>query len=227
MLKRLAIALGLALAGCGDRQAAFRVKSTPDVKTREGTVSVFGVFRDGRLESSAWEDVGAGFAADTCPVGYDETLRVSHPEIASAIDASARDDGVGDAAMQKLESYAQGDYILLVTLFGRLPTAKERNEARSSSPTFATSQAPARQQGRKGSRPMTQQDDIVPLSGGLQVVTTLYSKREHRTVAGLEMEYTGSTTEGAFAAFWKRWNAEFPGLSCRDWAWPAETPRPD
>ncbi len=222
----LALTLPLALAGCGNRQAEFSVKSARDVTTRDGTVSVFGVFRDGRLESGSWEEIGAAFGDGKCPVGFDETLRVSHPDVATTIDSQTRADGVGDEVLQKIEAQAQGDYVLLVTIYGHLPTKKERTARNAGAPNFTSGQAPSRAGGRKGMRPTASDEEQLPLHGGLQVSTTLYAKRTHNTVAALEMDYTGSTLEGAFAAFWQKWNAEFPGLACRGWAWGADSAPP-
>lgn len=116
-----------ALATCATpagSQPEINVAPTPDVVKPE-SVSVFGIFRNGRMSPEAWEDFGkalsAPFSASICKAAYDVVFTDTNPGLADAIDDYTKENGVSDELLAKFAPLAKGDTILLIAIDGQLP----------------------------------------------------------------------------------------------------------
>jgi len=210
----------LAAAGCGDHQ--FSVQYAPEFsRTDVRTVSVFGVFRDGRISPEAWDQLGprlsSPFSARVCESAYTEQLVAAEPALSSAVDDYARANGVTDDLLDQFSPMAKGDAILLVTVAGRPPQ-----------PIASTGGGPQHQQptmagmGRRGGG-MGGGARVEPTMGpttdrnSFEVSALLFSTRLHHTVAVVAMTYTGKSVDEAFASFAAKLNTELHGMTCTGW----------
>jgi hypothetical protein len=213
-------ALCFAPACGGDAQ--FHVQHAPELARGAQSVSVLGVYKDGRLAPEAWETLGAAlssaFAGSACPIGFDEAFLVKDPALSSAIDDYSRADGVTDDLLERLAPAAQADTILVFTVAGRPPS-------RSSVDGGAGAQMRPTQMGQAGMGGRGARPGRNPLGMpvgrviGFEVAATLYSVSAHKSVATVAMEYTGDSTDAALAAFAQRLRGEMPGSTCRGWSW--------
>jgi len=89
------------------------------------SVSVFGIFRNGRMSPEAWEDFGKAlstpFSQGICQAVYDVVFTDANPELATTIDGYTRENGVSDELLATFAPLARGDTILVVAIDGQLP----------------------------------------------------------------------------------------------------------
>jgi hypothetical protein len=188
------------------------------------TVSILGVFREGRMSPETWEDIGLKvspvFNRTMCPIGFDTKLLSDKSSLAEAIDDSARANGVSEDLLEQLAPAASGDAILVITVAGR-PNTHTDAGAPLSSPT-STPQAQSRGMrgpGRGGALP--------PPTGGwgrtgtdrnaFEMSASLYSVHDHRTVALVNMGYSGTSGAEALQKFAAKLRDSLPGLPCVGW----------
>jgi hypothetical protein len=196
----------ICLAACAGSEAEFHV-STPST-ARDLTVSVLGVFRDGKMMPEAW-DLGAALVAPIggagCAILYSNDLVTSHPELAAAIDNHARANGVTEPLLATLAPATASDAIVLIEISGHPPKVL-RTE---------TTLRPVTGQMTKPASPY--QTHTVTDGSAFDVDVSAYSVREHRIIAELAMRYTGKDTDRALKLFTERLGTTFPGWKCAAW----------
>jgi hypothetical protein len=213
----LAHAAALATVGCGDD--SFHVQRAPEFpKVAGATVSVFGVFRDGRLAPEAWDSFRSHlsplFGTSSCEPGYPDILTSSGTPTLQAVDDFTRANGVTDELLDRLAPLARGDLILLITMTGRPPT-KADSEKESATPTPTTSpgmRGPGRGRGTPSS-PTRRSGDV----NAFEVVGVVFSMAAHHSVGAIRMTYTGTSMEDALQSFMTRLGAELPQAVCGAW----------
>ena len=130
-----------ALAACatpGEGQPQVNATPAPDASKPEA-VSVFGIFRNGRMSPEAWEDFGKAlsepFSQGICQAAYDVVFTNANPDLASAVDDYTKENGVSDELLFKLAPLAKGDTILVIAINGQLPKpAADTRVAKPSKP---------------------------------------------------------------------------------------------
>jgi hypothetical protein len=102
------------------------------------SVSVFGVFRNGRMSPEAWEDYGktlsVPFSQGICQAAYDVVFTDANPELAATIDDYTKENGVSDELLAKFAPLAKGDTILLIAIDGQLPKPAASSAGKPSKP---------------------------------------------------------------------------------------------
>lgn len=136
----LSLLVAGALAACattGEGQPQVGVTPTPD-PTKPATLSVFGVFRNGRMSTEAWEDFGKAlstpFSQGICKAAYDIVFTDANPELAAAIDDYTKENGISDELLDKFAPLAMGDTILVIAINGQLPKPAAVNAEKPSKP---------------------------------------------------------------------------------------------
>jgi hypothetical protein len=199
----------VALASCGSSDVDFVTKVAKDFRRDGATVSVFGVYKDGRMSADAWKDLAPALslASNACEPAFGDELVATDRVLADAIDDEARSDGVTEELLDAFATAASGDVILLVTVAGQPPKDTTKHVA-----------APARPMGgrRRGMGPApvrirTTNHDALEMSA------SLYSIRAKKTVAVVAMTYTGKNADEGLAAFAEKLRAELPALRCAAW----------
>jgi hypothetical protein len=208
----------LAGAGCGD--GSFYVERAPSFPRAAGaSVSVFGVYRDGRLAPEAWDSFRSHlaplFGTAPCEPGYPDILTSSGTATLQAVDDFARANGVTDELLARLSTLAKGQDILLITMTGR-PGSKGETESEP-----APSQtAPMRGGGRGGMRGTPSgmgTKKPAAESNAFEAVGIVFSAKEHRSVAAIRFTYTGTSLDEALQAFMTKLGEELPGATCGGW----------
>jgi hypothetical protein len=215
--------LPLSLGACADAGAQFDVKYAPGFQRGASTVSILGVFREGRMSPETWEDIGPKiapvFARDTCSIGFDTRLLSDKPSLAESIDDYTRENGVTDDLLDQLAPGASGDNVLVITVAGR-PNEIGKPDAGAGAPT-GTPQAQQRGMGRRGgpggmgsSTPMR----VMPIDrNAFEMSASLFSLREHKTVAVVTMGYAGTSGAEALQIFVRKLRESFGGAPCVGW----------
>jgi hypothetical protein len=220
-----ALVLSLATASCAEGSANFHAKYEPDFAPAATTVSLFGAFHEGRMSREAWDKVGpslsAMFAQQACEVGYGDRLSTEKPDLLAAVDESVRDEGITEALLGRLAASAEGDTILIVSLSGqtfRTRDIDERALRNGSIGAAARGNQMRNQPPRSGTGSGAEMHEI-GISG------TLFSTRRHRSIARLNMTYTGTNLDDAIGKFAARMATLVPGSSCKGWRWGGAGPR--
>ena len=220
--------IGLGGVGCGD--AAFDVKYASDYPPGRATVSMFGIYRDGRLSPESWDQFGARLSAslhgDSCEIAFSENLHVQNPALFSSLDDYARANGVTDELFEQIASTAKGDQVMIVQMYGRPPKKAGR---RHPPPKGVLAQMGGagmggaggmggRGRGMGSSQPMPTKHETSEQSA-LELTAVLYSVKLRHVVAQVSLKYTGSSVDDAFRRFDEKLETSFPGSSCAGWNW--------
>jgi hypothetical protein len=202
--------LGLPIVASCASGPQFHTRHAPEF-AGAATVSVFGVFKDGRLDANLWSELGPSIVPFApCGAAFGPDLPSSNPELAAAIDDYARAHGVTDALLKQWASSAEADVILLLTIAGHAPvrtgpteyTLKTRNPAQHTLPA-------------------SPYDAHTPTDGGrFEMTATLFSVRLGRSVAELDVTTTSSSTSDVMAAFKQHLGSDLGLRGCKGWKAP-------
>jgi hypothetical protein len=218
------------LPACSD--ASFITRYAPTYAHVPHKVSLLGVYKDGRMNSDIWEQIGPGLSAPLggqCGPGYD-TLVNSNPQLSAAIDDYARANGIGDELLDLLGPAAVGDLIMVVTVAGAV-TPKGQNLPDTS--TMSSGAPGGAMPGGSNKFRGASMNSTGPRSGGamrrpladgaaLEMSASLFSVSEHRSVGMVSMAYSGASVDEAVQKLAARLGEELQGSSCVAWNWGAK-----
>ena len=220
---RAGLALGclicVALLGCDDGGGELTAKFAPEFTPGRHTVSVLGVYQDGRMSLGSWDDLAPylvpALGSGHCDVGYD-ALATSGGPLAEAIDRFAREDGPTDELLAQLAPAAQGDLVLVLTFAGKLPT-KPRNNAAAPAAAAPSGGGGRGRGGRRGRAGPSTESAADP--NRLDISASLFSVPKHRSVALIQMRYSGASIEDAMTKFTGKLTESVQDLKCVGWNW--------
>ena len=215
VLSRLLLLGAAMLTSCAEQDAQFNVRSAPGFTPGRTTVSVFGVFRDGRLSPESWAEFGppisAALGQKSCDIAYGEGLQKENPEMFSAVDDDARANGITEDMLDKFASMAKGELIMTISVHNR-----ERQTIIATEGVDPLRAASMQQPKRGGGR--RQPPGQTTVEGGVEIAASLYAVRLHRSMARVAMQYTGPSMEDALRRFVAKLNTLIPGSTCLGWS---------
>jgi len=215
------LALGLASSACGEEDINFAVKYAPGYSNNGNAISVFGIFKDGRMSPEAWDELGPRFSTafhGGCEAAISSELRRSNLALFTAVDDAGREEGITDVLLDRFSAAADGTSILVITISGHAPKAKD--------PTHAATRSQMGGMGRGGSPGRSRQyappGDPSRRKGGrpgdvFEISASLFSSPQHQSVAQVAMAYKGASEDEAIAKFVAKLSESFPGAVCRGW----------
>jgi hypothetical protein len=189
------------------------------------TVSVFGVYKDGQMSPEAWDSLRPRLepllGGRQCPIAPTESAAPPQADgpLFAAIDDYARTNGPTEDLLAEVGPAAQGDLILVLVEAGQPPAPAAKVSVVSGSgpagpgPNATSGKAglsaygPGKHSGGKG--------DILELSA------SLFSVALGRSVALLDMQYSGNSRDEAEREFTERVGRLLPAVPCRGWNWSA------
>ncbi len=210
MFSRLLVLAALSFGACASSNTTFTVEYPRDKPAIDHTkISVLGVFKDGRINESNWDDVGTALASvlgsSTCELGFAERLKLEEPEVFAKADSESKESGVTDDLLKPFAARARGTAILAMTISGRLhagPSFRaETMEKTTGKSTKRGKSAKAREE------------------TGLEITLALFSVEAKQTAVSLHLRYTGGSTEEAFQLFADKLRRLVPGAHCEGWRW--------
>jgi len=216
----------LAAAGsCASEDAHFEVKVAPGFEHQGDSLSVLGVFKDGRMSTDAWDALGPklspGLGKNTCEVAYSSRLVTSNSKLAEAIDDHVQANGVTDDLLEQVSPLAKGSSILTITVAGEVAAAPDAGSASAATPTFQ----PTRGRGGRRRRSTPSAPPGEPSaqdSKAFGIAASVYSIRLHRSVALVQMTYTGRSVNDAIDKFRQELARDLQGATCAGWDWNVE-----
>jgi hypothetical protein len=207
-----------ALLGCNDGGGELTAKFASSFAPGPHQVSVLGVYQDGRMSLGSWDDLAPylvpALHSDHCDVGYD-ALATSGGPLAEAIDRFAREDGPTDELLSRLAPAAEGDLVLVLTFAGKLPTKARDNGAAPAA--AAPSGGGRRRGGRRGGGAPSAEAAADP--NRLDISASLFSVPQRRSVALIQMRYSGASIADAMTKFTGKLKESVPDLKCVGWNW--------
>jgi hypothetical protein len=154
-IARLLVLLSVTLTACGHEDSELSVHFASGFVPKGSSVSLFGVFKDGRMSSDAWEEMGPLFARSlgngACDLAYGADLVATKPDLSSAVDDYTRANGVTEDLLARFASTAQGDVIITFTVAGQPPAPAASTTAPQTAPGNMA-QPPRRGGGSRGGR---------------------------------------------------------------------------
>jgi hypothetical protein len=225
----LAVHFVASLSGCG-ADTRFTTRFEPDFPPAHHAASVFGVYKDGQMSPDVWGDLGprlaATFGGRTCEVAFGGAIAPSSEALSSAIADYARANGPTDELLTRIAPAAQGDLIVVLTVAGRLPvpgkyTVKDDTPAHSGSRNY---NAPSSLTGNGGMGMSRGFKDTTAPPGDrdtsvLEMSARVYSVSQQKSVALVDMEYSGDSVDEAVKKFAERLAQALPGTTCGGWSW--------
>jgi hypothetical protein len=203
------------VAGCGDPTVQTTTRFASDFSRAGHSVSIFGVYRDGRMAAHEWEDLAPALApalgGAACDVFFD-AVDSSNPPLADAIDSRAREEGPTDDLLAQLAPAARGDAVLVLTIAGKLRTKAADAGALAATPRRAAGRRRRGAPGTVSRTPSPPADD-----DALDLSATLYSIAARRSVALVALRYTGASLDEATRAFAAELARSLPGMRCARW----------
>ncbi len=199
------------VAACGS-DARFNAKYASEY-ARGGTVSLFGVFKDGRMNPELSAQLGPTILRKAkCEPAYSVDFVALKSSLAATVDDYIRHNGVTDTLLAEFAPGAKGDAILVISMSG--------HAAGRVAPTTTTTTT--RQQMPGSSRrgmPSPQYESSVASTdqSGFEMAASLYSVRLRRSVALLTMVYDGRDVDAAMTKFGDRLVEEAFLSACEPW----------
>jgi hypothetical protein len=220
------LALGLAPVACGEEDINFAVRYAPGYANHASAISVFGIFKDGRMSPEAWDELGpkfsTAFRGGPCEAAVSSELRRSNLALFTAIDDAGREEGMTDVLLDRFTAAAAGDSILVITIAGHAPKAKEAPLHGAASGTRSQMGGMGRGGSPGRSRQYSSPGDPSRRKAGrpgdvYEISASLFSGPQHQSVAQVAMAYKGASEEEALTKFVAKLGAAFPGATCGGW----------
>lgn len=197
------------------------MEQAPEYAPQSGAkISVFGVFHDGRMDEKAWLPLEPKLAEAfggkrTCEPGYGKRLRDGDNELSHKVDHMVRENGIDDDVLEKVAPAAQGDFILVLMLYKKVPQLHDGGmRMRVAAQPMGMGRRSMRPGGMSRYAPPAEDDHVFELSA------SLFSRAAHKLVAQVDLRYTGDDLDAAMAGFAKKLETVVPGATCAGWNWP-------
>jgi hypothetical protein len=224
MIAVRAAVLGMVLVGpasaCRTGDVRFATRFSPDFVVAHRTVSILGVYKDGRMSSEAWGAIASrispSLGAAGCEAAFANERMPGNPVLWAAIDDYARANGPTDDLLTQLAPAARGDHILVLTFAGKPPTREK----------YSLASEAARPQGRAGAQGgarggMRRATAQPANSDMIDMTASLFSVAHGRSVALVTMQYSGASVDDAIARFAEKLAESLPETKCTGWIWEA------
>jgi len=203
------------LLSCGSAEADYRVQFAPGFAHERASVSVLGVYKDGRMSTEYWDKIGpkmsAALGGSACEVFFSERLSTQDPKLFSKIEKDAKEEGITPELVGLFATHATGQSILLVNVYGRLPVQSKKDTSAGPQPNFGPGMQGRGPMGRHA-EPRPPKDD-----NALVMQADLISAETHDVVGRIALRYTGADSEDALSKFVERVRIELPNARCTGW----------
>lgn len=231
MSRLLQLRVGILLlfaAGCRP-DAVYATTFAPDFTPPHHVVSVFGVYKDGRMSSEAWGSIGPrvsrALGAATCEAAFSTGSMSTNQVLWSAVDEYTMENGPTDDLLAKIAPAARGDLVLVVLVAGKLPTPEKINIQDSNQ----NRRAPGSMGGQQGmgggaglsrnSGPTFRPPAEPPAVDQLDLSASLFSVSKTASVALVALQYSGRSVDEAIDGFTAKLASALPNATCTGWNW--------
>ncbi|MEI9937374.1 MAG: hypothetical protein WDO69_09115 [Pseudomonadota bacterium] len=213
-MRTVLLSIVLSVTACNNGGAHFSTETASDFTPASHTVSVLGVYKDGRMAVDVWDQLAPhladALASAPCDIGFD-SLVTSNQELADAIDERARAEGPNDLLAQ-LAPAARGDLLLVLTFSGKPPQQQTLAEPPAGAPVNNSMGSPRKRGAHSGNGHGADPNR-------LEVSAALFSVAQNRPFALLGMTYGGQSVDDAMTRFGAELARTIPHSKCVGWNW--------
>jgi hypothetical protein len=214
----LAALATLPLVGCADASAVHAAYAPEWTRPSRGSISVLGVYRDGRMDADSWDDMepyaARALGSSTCPLPLVEA------------GAGSRVDGISDDWLATVAAQATGDYVLVIA---------EQRQSTASSGSGSSPRSGSGGSGLGNGKAVLLLIPLLPVLAGVLIadeiakekeksrehaidfVGVLFSRAAAKTVVAIHSHVTGMPEADARRDFAESLGRLFPGLACSGW----------
>ena len=196
------------------------VKVAPGFSSSGHTVSVFGVYKDGQMSSEAWDALRPRLepllGGRECEIARGSSPQAASP-LSAAIAEYARTNGPSDDLLAQLAPAARGDLILVLIEAGKLSPDEKISVVDAPSPGRPAAPGNHGATGLATFAP----DKHAAARDVLQLSASLFSVSQGRSVAFVDMQYSGDSIDKAIGEFTDRMRTLLPASTCTGWNWDA------
>lgn len=227
------VVLAASIAGltcaCGEAGVYYDVKFAPGYAPGPTTVSVLGVFQDGRMSNEMWNEVDARLAPvlgqPSCEAIWGEAFRRAQPDLFDQLDRTSQADGVTEEMLDRFSEAAQGEAIMVISLHIRRTAAQGATSGvdpmagSQRNPYSATGPMPGQRRGQQGMTPV-RPGAIRPdrwQGQEIRLAATLYSAKQHAPMGRIILNYLGTNVDDATRRFVRKIGETLPGSVCKGW----------
>ncbi len=214
----LAALATLPLVGCADTSTVHAAYAPGWTRPSRGSISVLGLYRDGRMDADSWDDMepyaARALGSSACPLPLDDASTGSRVE------------GFSDGWLATVAPQATGDYVLVI--------AEQRETTASSGSGSGASSGSGGSGLGKGKAVLL----LIPLlpvlaavliadelakekeksrENAIDFVAVLFSRAAAKTVVAIHSRVTGMPEAEARRDFAETLGRSFPGLQCGSW----------
>lgn len=213
-----AVIAGAALASCAGEQP--EIKYARSYVRGPHKVSVLGVYKDGRMDAAAWNELAPKVADaldGACEAGYGDRMRTTEPKLFKSIEEQAEQNGITPALLDQLAPRTDAELILVLYEFGSAARPVSSGAAPAQPPP---STAPVHGRGRgRGRRGVAgSPDHEVPRDGDFELAASLFDVREHEFVAEVDVK-KAKTPAAAVNQLADSFDSLLSGSSCATFDW--------
>jgi hypothetical protein len=205
--------VALLVSACSNGGAHFTTQTAAGFVPAPHTVSVLGVYKDGRMAVDAWDKLAPhlvqALGSAKCEVGFD-TLVHSNQDLANAIDEYARNEGPTGTLLTRLAPAAQGDLLMVISFAGKPPVQTEKGPPEGAPVPNGMGSPNKRHHVMNGAASDPNR---------LEISASLFSVKENHPVALVSMSYGGETVEDAMTRFGAELALSIPSSQCVGWNW--------
>ncbi len=220
----LGLSLALATCSCGEAGVYYDIKYSPGFSSGPTTVSVLGVYQDGRMSNELRDEALARLAPvlgkPTCAIAWGEELRAAEPDFFDEVDRSTQSDGITEETLDRFSRWAEGDAILVLSLSfrrGGHSAAPPNPEAGGSGFNRGTGPMPG-SRGRSAAAPPAGAGRPAMYPGQqIRIAGILFSAKSHAPMGRIILNYLGTNIDDALRRFAKKLGEELPGSVCKGW----------
>lgn len=178
------------------------------------------------MNEGVWEDMGAGispsFGEPLCPVGYGPVMKEGEPVMMAAIEKTMREEGLSDEVFEKLSPKAEGEFVVVITVYRFVPQKKSDTSGQSSTTPMPSMGGGGRGRGGMGrgmggggsGRTTETVEDRV-----LEITLSAYSVALHHLVAQMNMRYSGADNDEAMTTLKANVQRVLGPAHCMGWKW--------
>jgi hypothetical protein len=176
-------------------------------------VSVLGVYKDGRMDSEAWGSlgpkIGSVLGGRACDAAYGGAVLSGDKEVTRVFTEYATANGLSDDLLAQVAPAATGDLVLVVTVAGHTPKPTKYSVVDQGKPPPGGGGSAYGPRGAHHGKDLDLNE--------LQMAAQLFSVADNKTVAIVNLDYTGQSVDEARAKFLQQLGESLPSSQCVGW----------
>jgi len=200
------------------------IKYAPSYVRGPHKVSVLGVYKDGRMDTAAWNQLAPKVADaldGACEAGYGERMRTTEPKLFQRIQEQAEQEGITPTLLDQLAPRTEAELILVLYEYGSPPqpaSSSSAAPAKQAPPPASAGSYHGRGRGRGRRSVAGAPDHEAPHDGDFELAASLFDVQQHVFVAEVDVK-KAKTADAAVNQLTDSFDSLLGGSSCAAFDW--------